>query len=95
MSPKARRKAAAVYRCENKNCPLGSLGTAGGLFTDGITKEQLFLLSGNADPDESEYGPGICPNCATEGAEYDPAVEVAASIKEQIAGLEAELKAVS
>jgi len=61
-------KQITVYRCENPACSLGTVGSPG-LFTGGITADQITVLTGK--PAEhlgaSEHGDGVCPNCATPG----------------------------
>jgi hypothetical protein len=65
-----------VYRCENDACPLGIPGHGGGLFTGGITKEGVTLLTANQEPTKNLYGEGICPNCGgpngKKAAVHDP-----------------------
>ncbi len=83
------------YVCQNEHCPLGPFQNPGGRFTKGLTKEQLTLLTGNAEPDKDAYGDGICPNCATPAEEYDPKAEALADTKDQIAKLQARAKELS
>lgn len=55
-----------TYQCTNPACSLGTLGNPG-RFTGGIGKAQVTLLTGNQEPQASEYGAGVCPNCAKPG----------------------------
>ena len=55
-----------IYECNNPACSLGVIGQVG-LFTGGITKEQVTMLTG--DPDPKNYGNGVCPNCGQPGQE--------------------------
>jgi hypothetical protein len=55
------------YQCDNPACSLGSVGSPGH-FTSGATAEFVQNLKGvSADglEDGTDYGEGICPNCAT------------------------------
>ena len=63
------RPLAKTYQCTNKSCTLGSRGEPG-LFTGGITPEQVNLLTGKpADQLKQgvDHGPGFCPNCGEKG----------------------------
>lgn len=60
-----------LYQCTNKNCPLGDVHNPGH-FTGGRTKEQVTIITGNPEPDKSEYGPGTCPNCGSQGKKVEP-----------------------
>lgn len=60
-----------LYQCMNSSCPLGSAKDAG-LFTGGISKEQVTTLTGDPDPPKENYGKGICPNCGKAGKEVEP-----------------------
>lgn len=60
-----------LYQCTNSSCPLGSREDAG-LFTGGISKEQVTILTGEPDPPKEDYGNGICPNCAQAGKKVEP-----------------------
>jgi hypothetical protein len=54
--------AKTLYKCHNQSCSLGAVGQAG-LFTGGITKEQVKILTGSEGP----HGAGYCPNCGKKG----------------------------
>ena len=89
------RPLAKTYRCTNEACVLGSR-VSPGLFTGGITDEQVTLLTGRPTAElkkGQDYGDGFCPNCGEKGEEHDAKAEARASIDEQIAALEAERKA--
>lgn len=61
-----------LYQCPNtSSCPLGSRKDKG-LFSGGISKEQVVLLTGDPDPPTESYGQGVCPNCGTRGTEVEP-----------------------
>lgn len=60
-----------LYQCTNSSCTLGSREDKG-LFTGGISKEQVTILTGNPDPPKEEYGKGVCPNCGKAGREVEP-----------------------
>lgn len=58
-----------LYRCENPACPLGSLKQPG-LFTGGITANQVFVLTGRPEDtleEGEDFGEGFCPTCGVEG----------------------------
>lgn len=60
-----------LYECENSKCSLGSASEPGH-FTGGITAEQANMLTGKPVEtmvEGTDYGEGVCPNCATPGIE--------------------------
>jgi hypothetical protein len=57
---------AKTYQCDNPACSLGAVGQPG-LFTGGATKEQITILTGNPEP--TDHGAGVCPNCGQKGKE--------------------------
>lgn len=59
-----------TYQCTNSSCTLGSREDAG-LFTGGISKDQVTILTGVAEPPKEDYGQGICPNCGRAGKEVE------------------------
>lgn len=61
--------AETLYECNNPACVLGSRD-APGLFTGGITAEQVNMLYGTPVElltEGDDFGEGVCPNCATKG----------------------------
>ena len=86
------RPLAKTYRCTNEACVLGSR-VAPGLFTGGITDEQVTLLTGRPTAElkkGTDYGDGFCPNCGLKGEEHDPKAAAREAIDEQISALQAE-----
>jgi hypothetical protein len=62
-------KAPTLYQCENPACSLGTVGTPGN-FTSGATAEFVSQYKGvgiDELTDGTDYGDGICPNCAIQG----------------------------
>lgn len=56
------------YQCDNPACSLGTVGQPG-VFTGGISKTQVTLLTG--DPNPEDHGRGVCPNCGKPGKEIE------------------------
>ncbi len=71
-----------LYRCDNPACTLGSRG-APGTFTGGISAAAVHVLTGRPVEslvDGTDFGDGICPNCAAAGAADGVHKQIAAGV---------------
>lgn len=71
-------KVKRVYECHNSACSLGSRKDPG-RFTDGITAEQINVLTGEPVETitaEGRFGEGFCPVCGEPGVAVEPNEEL-------------------